>query len=131
MTPDKPTARISALHHFTIRCSEPELDALQAFYTRHLGLTIGARPKLPMPGYWLYAGGHPIVHLYAISSEPIPNLGGPLDHIALRAHDLNRTRAYFHANGIPFDEAPVPGWPLHQLFVKDPSGLKIELTFDL
>jgi hypothetical protein len=28
-------------------------------------------------------------------------------------------------------EAPVPGWPLHQVFVHDPKGLKIEMTFDL
>ena len=38
-------------------------------------------------------------------------------------------------DGIPedfaFDELPVPGWPLHQLFLRDPFGLKIELTFDL
>jgi len=25
----------------------------------------------------------------------------------------------------------VPGWPLHQVFVHDPKGLKIEMTFDL
>ena len=27
-------------------------------------------------------------------------------------------------------EAPVPGVPLHQIFLLDPVGLKIELTFD-
>ena len=27
-------------------------------------------------------------------------------------------------------EAPVPGMPIHQLFVRDPVGLQIELSFD-
>jgi len=25
----------------------------------------------------------------------------------------------------------VPGWPLHQIFLTDPVGLRIELTFDI
>jgi hypothetical protein len=34
------------------------------------------------------------------------------------------------ALGLPFEELPVPGWPLRQIFLKDPVGSKIELTFD-
>jgi catechol 2,3-dioxygenase-like lactoylglutathione lyase family enzyme len=48
---------VAALHHYTIRCARGELDALNAFYTRVLGLEPGARPDIPAPGTWLYAGG--------------------------------------------------------------------------
>ncbi|CAN5625459.1 VOC family protein [soil metagenome] len=126
---------VSALHHYTIRCTTSELDVLRDFYTRHIGLTVGARPEIPAPGHWLYAGGQPIVHLYAIADlpDPLPPPGvpltGPLDHIAFRSHGLLATRAHLSAHGIAYDEAPVPGWPLHQVFVWDPKGLKIELTF--
>jgi catechol 2,3-dioxygenase-like lactoylglutathione lyase family enzyme len=126
---------VSALDHFTIRCSEADLEPLCDFYTRHIGLRIGNRPPIPAPGFWLYSEGRPIVHLYAIGNAVDAAHGtavtGPLDHISFRAHGLAATRAHLRANGIAFEEAPVPGWPLHQVFVRDPKGLKIELTFDL
>lgn len=126
---------VSALDHFTIRCSEADLEPLRDFYTRHIGLRVGARPPIPAPGFWLYSEGRPIVHLYAIGNAGETARGGvvtgPLDHISFRAHDLEATRAQLRDAGIAFDEAPVPEWPLHQVFLRDPSGMKIELTFDL
>jgi catechol 2,3-dioxygenase-like lactoylglutathione lyase family enzyme len=122
---------VSALHHFTVRCMPEDLGVLFEFYTRHLGLTDGPRPVIPFPGHWLYSEGQPIVHLAAFLDRSSGDNTGPLDHISFRAHGLERTRAYFSAQGIAFEEAPVPGWPLHQVFVRDPKGLKIELTFSL
>jgi catechol 2,3-dioxygenase-like lactoylglutathione lyase family enzyme len=126
---------VSALDHFTIRCSEADLEPLREFYTRQIGLRVGDRPPIPAPGFWLYSEGRPIVHLYAIGNAGVRERGGeptgPLDHISFRAHDLEATRAHLRANGVAFQEAPVPGWPLHQIFLHDPKGLKVELTFDL
>lgn len=126
---------VTALHHYTIRCTTGELDVLRDFYTQLIGLAVGARPEILAPGYWLYSNGQPIVHLYAIAdvADPLPPAGtpltGPLDHISFRAQGLDATRAHFTAHDLHYEEAPVPGWPLHQVFVKDPKGLKIELTF--
>ena len=123
---------VRALHHYTLRCTPAELEVLCEFYTRVVGLTVGARPDIPAPGYWLYSEGQPIVHLYAILEHPAVPLTpptGPLDHISFRAHGLEGMREHLSAQGVPFDEAPVPGWPLHQLFIRDPKGLRIELTF--
>lgn len=122
---------VSRLHHYTLRCAVSELDPLRDFYTRHLGLTVGPRPNLPAPGYWLYVGGRPVIHLYAIASEPTPFLQGPLDHVALLGHDLEGTRSHLRAQGVQFEEAPVPDWPIHQIFLRDPLGLKVELSFEL
>lgn len=126
---------VSGLHHYTLRCAPDELPALHDFYTRVIGLSVGARPEIPAPGYWLYAGGHAIVHLYAYLAghdDAVPAyVTGPLDHISFRAQGLVATRAHLAAQRVPFTEAPVPGWPLHQVFINDPKGLKIEMTFDL
>ena len=126
---------VSALDHFTIRCSEADLVPLRDFYTHHIGLRVGDRPPIPTPGFWLYSEGRPIVHLYAIGNAGDASRGpavtGPLDHISFRAHDLEATRAQLRTSGIAFEEAPVPEWPLHQVFLHVPTGLKIELTFDL
>lgn len=123
---------VGRLNHYTLRCTEPGLVPLHDFYTRVLGLQVGARPVIPAPGYWLYSEGQAIVHLYAIGERDegaAPT--GALDHISFTGRGLDATRAHLRSMGVPFDEAPVPGWPLHQLFLHDPTGLKVELTFDL
>ena len=61
---------VTALHHYTIRCTPDELPPLVDFYTRIMRLTVGARPDIPAPGAWLYAQGQPIVHLYAHLAVP-------------------------------------------------------------
>jgi catechol 2,3-dioxygenase-like lactoylglutathione lyase family enzyme len=125
---------VTALHHFTIRCTPDELPPLVDFYTRVMRLQIGARPEIPAPGAWLYADGQPIVHLYAHLStpdKPVEPVTGPVDHISFRSRGLVEMREHLAALGVPFAEAPVPGWPLHQVFVHDPCGLKIEMTFFL
>lgn len=123
---------VTALHHFTVRCTPGELPPLLDFYTRVVRLTVGDRPEVPAPGAWLYADGQPIVHLYAHLTVPDP-LGDPatghVDHISFRSRDLQEMRAHLAAQGVPFTEAPVPDWPLHQVFIHDPRGLKIEMTF--
>jgi catechol 2,3-dioxygenase-like lactoylglutathione lyase family enzyme len=124
---------VQALHHYTLRCMPDEVDALADFYTRVVGLVRGDRPLLPLPGAWLYAGGQPIVHLYAnVDAQQAQALGtstGPLDHISFRCKDLAAVRRHLRAVDCQFTEAPVPGRPLHQVFLRDPKGLKIELTF--
>ena len=121
---------VSGLNHYTLRCVPEQLPALLDFYTRVLGLTPGARPVMPFDGYWLYSEGHPIVHLAAFARGDEVRVTGPLDHISFRAHGLRATKAFLHNEGIAFEEAPVEGWPIHQIFLRAPDGLKIELTFD-
>jgi catechol 2,3-dioxygenase-like lactoylglutathione lyase family enzyme len=122
---------VSGLNHYTIRCTPSELDTLREFYTRCLELQAGARPVMPAPGFWLYGGGQPLVHLYAGEQSSLAGPTAALDHISFRAHGLERTRKRLREQGHAFDEAPVAGWPLYQLFLRDPFGMKIELTFDL
>jgi catechol 2,3-dioxygenase-like lactoylglutathione lyase family enzyme len=122
---------VSGLNHFTIRCTPGELPALHDFYTRCIGLVPGDRPVMPAPGYWLYSGDQPIVHLYAGQAESAAGPTAALDHISFRAHGVEQTRARLRQQEIAFEEMPVPGWPIHQIFLRDPFGLKLELTFDL
>ena len=123
---------VTALHHYTIRCTPDELPPLVDFYTRVMRLEPGARPEIPAPGAWLYAQGQPIVHLYAHLFEPdeaTQPVTGHVDHISFRSRGLKEMRAHLGALGVPFTEAPIPGWSIHQLFLHDPRGLKIEMTF--
>lgn len=125
------TAHITALHHFTVGCAPAELPVLLAFYTRTLGLTDGHRPPLRFPGHWLYADGHAIVHLNALHATAFERGVSAFDHIALSAHGLEATRTALRQAGTPFHESPLSGTRLHQVFLQDPLGLKVELNFDL
>ena len=122
---------ISGLNHYTIRCVPGDLPEIVGFYSKVLRLVPGARPTMPRPGYWLYSEGQPIVHLYASLDKRVEGSTGALDHISFRSHGLAETRTFLLGEGIDFDEFPLPGTEIHQIFLKDPMGLKIELTFDL
>ena len=122
---------VSAIHHFTVGCAVEDLPALRDFYVGTLGLKEGHRPALRHPGYWLYADGHAIVHLNALRAVSPPRECGPFDHVALKARGLEATRQALRAAKVPFSETPLTGTSLHQVFLSDPLGLKVELNFDL
>lgn len=129
--------RITHIDHYNIRLRPSDLPAIRDFYVNVLGLTEGARPHFVFPGYWLYGGAEAaILHLAATLPESADGVSadrptGQFDHIALKASDVVSARARLERMGVPFDERPVPGWRMTQLFFTDPAGLKIELTFDL
>jgi catechol 2,3-dioxygenase-like lactoylglutathione lyase family enzyme len=125
--------RIEALDHFTVRCRPGELGPLSDFYTGVLGLEPGPRPDFSFPGVWLYANGKALVHLAGVveGGGAAGGAGTGFDHVALRTHGLEDTRSRLAALRIAFDELPVPGFPLHQVFVRDPAGTRIELTFEV
>lgn len=128
---------VLCIDHFTLRVRPDVLPVLREFYTRVLGLREGPRPDFPFPGHWFYAGGAAVVHLAGNEPEESGQAGGDaalstgrFNHVSLRTRGLAATRAHLAKLGVPWEEAPVPGVPLHQVFLHDPVGLKIELTFD-
>lgn len=128
-------AVVLGIHHFTVRCSPSELERLRAFYGDVLGMQEGPRPDFDFPGHWLYIGDAALLHLAAILPDrPGRTAEGDLsgfDHVSLAATQPDATRKRLAGLGIAFEELPVPGWPLWQIFLRDPVGSKIELTFDL
>ena len=55
--------RVHALDHYNLRAARPLLDRLRDFYCDVVGLTVGERPPFRRFGYWLYAGGRPVLLL--------------------------------------------------------------------
>ncbi|MEO7392265.1 MAG: VOC family protein [Ramlibacter sp.] len=129
--------RVTHIDHYNIRLRPSDLEAARDFYVDAIGLTEGPRPKFAFPGYWLYGGAEAaILHLAATLPESAPPMArdkptGQFDHISLKATGLESAKQRLQQMGVPFEARPVPGWRLMQLFLGDPAGLKIELTFDL
>ena len=145
--------KIKRIDHYSIRTLD--VEASRKFYTEILGLTVGPRPPFDFPGVWLYNGEPPanyensennygIVHVMGVDRDNpqalIDYMGGAdrdtqqastgaLDHVALavtgRAGMLERCRR----NNVEYFERTVPALGLHQVFIKDPNGVTIELNF--
>ena len=118
---------IKGLDHVTLNVAE--LDASRRFYVDVLGLREGDRPPFDSPGAWLYSGDRPIIHLVAGRGGGEAATGA-LDHVALRAEGLAAMVARLTAAGIAHQAFTVPGLGFKQIFMRDPDGVRIELTFE-
>ncbi len=128
--------QLRGIDHCTIRVRPQDVGAMEAFYTRVVGLVPGKRPDFSFPGLWLYLGDTAAVHIAGVlpAEDPPPPKGAPgstgqFDHVSFRAENRAATEAHLHDCAIPFQGTPVPGTDLYQLFFYDPAGLKVELTF--
>lgn len=129
---------IEGLNHFSVRT--PDMKRSRDFYVDVLGFVEGERPPFPFPGYWLYCGETPVVHvigedpggegLQGYLGERSGGAGaGSLDHIAFSASDLESVRERLERRDVGYTERSVPLLGLIQLFVTDPDGITLELNF--
>lgn len=122
---------LERLDHYTIRVRPEDLAAIRQFYVEVLGLAEGARPGFSFPGHWLYCGGLPVVHLAGTvaDGELAPTGTGRLDHVAFHATGLQDMLRRLGDLGVEYEQRPVPGQKLHQVFLIDPNGIKVELNY--
>lgn len=126
---------LGQLFHTAIRTSD--LDASVRFYTQVLGMLVADRPPIGFPGAWLkpaQAGADAIFHFYAGDAARDPDGSvargsGAIDHVSILCQGYADFKARFERFGLPYRENLVPATPLWQLFVYDPNGIQLELTF--
>src|SRR5260370_10481715 len=77
---------VTGMNHFTVLSDD--LEATREFYVDFLGgLKVGWRPPFQFPGWWLYAGDTPILHVIHRDHLPEADRAGVLDHMAFSAED--------------------------------------------
>ncbi|MBN1239380.1 MAG: VOC family protein [Gammaproteobacteria bacterium] len=130
---------LKKMEHYLVLTDD--LEATRRFYCDVLGMTEGFRPQLDFPGYWLYLGDTPCIHVgdwdaYAVWTRevgiPISARAagtGPLDHIAFNATGFDETVERLERLGIGMSRNELDDIGLKQLFIRDPNGLMIELNF--
>ncbi len=124
---------LNALNHFTI--CPVDLETTKEFYVGILGLEVGERPPLGFPGYWLYCGGIPTVHLIgprdadAGKADRAAGPTGLLDHIAFACTGLAEMRARLAAARVAHTERVIPRDRQTQIFLHDPDGIAVELNY--
>ena len=120
-----------------------DLKKTKEFYVDLLGLKDGYRPDFPFPGHWLYLNEDDkaaCIHLamrkqgdgqdyYIGKKNNVKSGSGAIDHVAFNCEDIDRMKEMFDNNSNEYTHRKVPGFPLEQLFVDDPDGVKVELNF--
>jgi catechol 2,3-dioxygenase-like lactoylglutathione lyase family enzyme len=129
---------LTKMEHYLVLTDD--IDATRDFYVQALGMQVGFRPPLGFPGYWVYVGDTPCIHIAEWASYTTHSLEqgiavtsrasgtGPLDHIAFNAQDYDDVVARLEAHGVQAARNDVPGGLLRQLFLQDPNGVKIEIN---
>jgi catechol 2,3-dioxygenase-like lactoylglutathione lyase family enzyme len=124
---------VKGIDHVTIRVHPAQVGAMQAFYADLLGLELGPRP-LTFPGAWLYVGGRAVVHIAGNIGDDAPvcpeHDAAGFDHVAFQSQDLAAAKVRLDAAGVAWHEVWRPHLEILQLVLHDPSGMKVELTFD-
>jgi LAO/AO transport system kinase len=126
---------ITGLHHVNLRAPAPLLLVLRDFYRDVLGLQPGPRPAFASRGYWLYAGGHAVLHLSEQTAAETPRQGfsgerpTTFDHVAYAGFDPEAVAARLRQRGVVFEVSNSALTRQHQFFFSDPAGNGVEINF--
>lgn len=132
---------LDQMDHFSIRTVK--LEETRDFYENILEMKVGDRPPLDFPGYWMYVGAQPVVHLVGIDEDDPSGLieylgevdlddldgGGAVDHLAFRASDADQLKTKLKKMDVAYRERIVPEMNLQQIFLEDPNNITIELNY--
>ncbi len=129
---------LTKMEHYLVITDD--IERTRDFYCEALGMRVGLRPPLEFPGYWLYIGETPCIHIaewktYTAHSErqgiavsrPAPGTGA-FDHIAFNAENFDEVLERLERHGVRSRQNAVAGAPIKQLFLSDPNGVKIEIN---
>lgn len=118
---------LTGLGHVTVLSTD--LGRTERFYCGLLGLRVGPRPAIALPGIWLYLGAEAVVHVLPRQLTPAPEGEPAIDHFALEAHDRPAFERRLHEAGVPFRSQRLADSDIWQVFVTDPDGASVELSF--
>lgn len=127
---------ICGLFHNAIRAHN--LDETRNFYTRFLGLMVDERrPRMDVPGFWLRSktpGGLDLIHVFGGSfaevDGKVPFGGAAVHHLSYFCRGYEETRRRVTEYGLSWRGQVAPVLGLWQIFLHDPNGILLELTFD-
>lgn len=92
------------------------------FEFRQGGFTMGQQSN------WLFdKAGRAIIHLRVLEAEA--GSTGPIDHVALACDGMAEILERLGVLGVAFSVFENPDQPITQVFLKDPHGVPLELSF--
>lgn len=120
-------AELLSLGHVTLRSAD--FDRTEHFYCDLLGLCVGPRPSLAVPGRWFYVGDEAVVHVLPRAVPAPDDTRGAIDHFALNARNWPAFESRLRAAGLPFERKRLADTEVWQVFLTDPDNVRVELYF--
>jgi catechol 2,3-dioxygenase-like lactoylglutathione lyase family enzyme len=120
-------ALLLSLGHVTVRSADPERT--RRFYVDLLGMRVGPRPAIPVPGYWFYVGSEAVLHVLPRQDGVASGAQGSIDHFALKAENRLAFEQRLRAAGQPYESRRLADTDAWQIFLDDPDGARVELIF--
>ena len=119
---------LDSLDHITVITKD--LTKTKNFYVNILGMNIDySRPPFKFDGIWLSLNKRAVVHVVVKEEHIIDeNLLPTLDHVAFKAKDMKNIKLNLKKNSISYEEKVTPDNKISQIFLKDPNGIKIEIS---
>ncbi|OYV02085.1 MAG: glyoxalase [Burkholderiales bacterium PBB5] len=118
-----------SLGHVTVRSAD--FERTERFYGDLLGLRIGPRPAIAVPGRWFYIGDRAVIHVLPRAAEALAGSGGAIDHFAFDAVDLPAFERRLKTAGQPFEGRRLADSDTWQVFLTDPDGARVEISFQV
>lgn len=116
-----------SLGHVTVLSAD--FERTERFYCDLLGMRVGPRPAIPLPGRWLYVGEEAVLHVLPRQTQPPHHDQPVVDHFALNADDRAGFEHRLRAAGQPFESQRLAQTDIWQIFLTDPNGARVELCF--
>lgn len=116
------------IDHINISAPKDLLREVKYFYCTVLDLQEGYRPSSSRPGFWLYSGDRPLVHLTESKMHYGGEWRGYLDHVAFQTEDLAAVVEGLKLLGVSYRKTHVPDTGVTQLFFEDPAGTGLEVN---
>lgn len=128
-------AMLLSLGHVTVRSAD--FDRTERFYCGLLGMRVGPRPAIPVPGRWFYVSGAAVLHVLPrvhsvagdAGTDTPTGAANTIDHFAFEAQDRPAFENRLRAAGQPFESRRLADSDIWQIFLVDPDGARVELSF--
>jgi glyoxylase I family protein len=117
------------LDHVTIRTRD--LEATRRFFLTVFDLEDGQRPHAirRIAGHWLYAAGHPLVHIIGSQDTGLDRPAEAIDHVGFRLEGYAGFRQKLDRLGIRYSRMDLAELQERRLFFRAPGGPLLEAVF--
>ena len=92
---------------------------------------LAPRPAIAVPGRWLYIGDQAVQHVLPRTAEAAAGAGSAIDQVAFDADDLPAFQRRLEAVGQPFEGRRLADTDTWQVFLADPDGARVKLSFQM
>ena len=92
---------VDTIDHVNVETDD--VDRSAKFYREVIGLKEGPRPDFDRPGFWMYAGDKPVVHIIKTAQNNKMLTGSrdaSISHFALQIKNLKNARDHLDSLGI-------------------------------